>query len=120
MPNLVSNEYYTNTYKGKYTNANNIELMLSRAQDDIQCEATTDITKHATNDYLLKSICAQAEYLDYNHGYVNESKGQLKSESFTEYSYTKDDSTSGVNRNNLNLRALRLLNKSGLRCAVLY
>lgn len=120
MANLVSNEYYTNTYHGKYTDIDTLSVILSRAQDDIQCAATTDITKYPTNEYLLKAICAQAEYLDYDGGYAKESRGNIESESLEGYSYKTKDGNSGVTQDNLSMRALRLLRMSGLRSAVLY
>jgi len=93
MPNLVSNEYYTNTWLGTAASSSNeLTKMLSRAEDIVTMTATRSIVTNPVSPWVQKAICSQAEYL-INGAYniMIGTEQPVDSASLGEYSYSNKD-----------------------------
>lgn len=93
MANLVSNEYYEDTWLGtEASSETELTKMLSRAEDMIREKATKKITEANVNDYVKKAICAQAEYLISGaYESMNDGSTGVSSAKLGEFSYTEKD-----------------------------
>lgn len=123
MANLVSNDYYKNTWLGTVASSEtDLTKMLSRAEDIIRMEATRSIDTNPVSDWVKKAICAQAEQL-INGAYdiMIGASGDVTSASLGEYSYdVKDTGSNSFKDAVVSKMALEYLRAGGFRSAVVY
>lgn len=65
---IVSLEYYRDTFKGTDTNEEELRRTLDKAQDMVEMETIFDISLYSEVEELKKAICSQAEYIINNGG----------------------------------------------------